>query len=589
MKKIMVLLVTSIIMVSTVACGAKNTSTVQVVSVTEEARKAYIEEQYRGTSVEPAESFAGGDGTAEHPFEISNAQELALLSYYLDPNTVVSKDDPLKNANIRKSNFVLTEDIVINDISDYDNWLTNPPTYGWTGIASFDGHFDGQGHKIIGMYAVPIEKTSGGSVTLGLIGNSYDGVIENIVLEKAFLIGYAHETGSILGGGSGCIIRNCEVEAKIYTGGTDCGGILGNNSECIVDNCLFKGMINDIPNQQDDMSWASCYSVGGIVGSSYGGAINDCEVSAVINTPKSSAGGVCGSLDAALLVVTMSDGKNRRDRYADTYELLTSKYKIGVENSTFEGTLVGGTGAGGIAGTMASSLLGEAADRKVGIYNCVNMGTISTSGMALAGAGGICGYISNENKQKEDGNYNMTFEFQNCENNGVVELVAGSSSESAGGIVGIGSLQGGTISITSCVNNANISTDSTSGGIIGNLYLLGIGSLIMNELENNGAISGDKYAGGIGGNVTCAPLKDNDDAYLQLKKCYNYGQVEGEGTKGGLFGAFMPGILEDTPIGSYDVEDCGSIGDLEYFGLTDSIEVLKRKMNEAISETELWE
>lgn len=55
-----------------------------------------------------------------------------------------------------EGHFILTADIMMNDISDFANWSTSAPEYGWEPIgvvgAYFGGVLDGNGHKIIGMF-----------------------------------------------------------------------------------------------------------------------------------------------------------------------------------------------------------------------------------------------------------------------------------------------------------------------------------------------------------------------------------------------------------------------------------------------------
>ena len=104
-----------------------------------------------------ATQYAGGDGTKENPFLISNADELAKLAQ--DVNTV---------ANFSRGRyFKLTQDIVLNegvmqkDISALQKGDAFPQTTmignyaGETDYTAFQGVFDGDGHSISGFYSVP--------------------------------------------------------------------------------------------------------------------------------------------------------------------------------------------------------------------------------------------------------------------------------------------------------------------------------------------------------------------------------------------------------------------------------------------------
>lgn len=87
----------------------------------------------------------------EDTFVIKTANDLAGLSYLV--NNGISFNNKL---------ITLGNDIYLNDISNFDNWLTSKPNNIWTPIGSmnklwntsysFEGSFDGLGHTIYGMY-----------------------------------------------------------------------------------------------------------------------------------------------------------------------------------------------------------------------------------------------------------------------------------------------------------------------------------------------------------------------------------------------------------------------------------------------------
>ena len=62
-------------------------------------------------------AFAGGSGTKDDPWQISNGAELAYMAHVF--NTTVLKDT---GETYGHDYFVLTNDIYLNDVSNYDNW-----------------------------------------------------------------------------------------------------------------------------------------------------------------------------------------------------------------------------------------------------------------------------------------------------------------------------------------------------------------------------------------------------------------------------------------------------------------------------------
>ena len=99
-------------------------------------------------------SSAIWDGTAdtswynesESIFEISTAEQLAGLSQLVNSGT-----------SFYQKTIKLTQNIVLNDTSDWENWATSPPANVWTAIgisanSFYAGAFDGQGFEISGIY-----------------------------------------------------------------------------------------------------------------------------------------------------------------------------------------------------------------------------------------------------------------------------------------------------------------------------------------------------------------------------------------------------------------------------------------------------
>ena len=137
--------------------------------------KAYNSTIWNGRE---ASAYAGGEGTAESPYEIATAEQLYKLAN-------------ADTASTKGKYFKLTADITISDI--YDGW-TNDNPYTWakktaylTGFTygnSFAGTLDGDGHTVTGLY-IAENITDGGTYTYGLIPFvSTSAVVKNINIDK---------------------------------------------------------------------------------------------------------------------------------------------------------------------------------------------------------------------------------------------------------------------------------------------------------------------------------------------------------------------------------------------------------------------
>ena len=92
-----------------------------------------------------AENFAGGNGTAEDPYQIADGAQLAKLA-----------QDVNGGNNYAGTYFVLTADIVLNNTEGWESWESTAPANSWTPIGSdanpFTGTLDGDGHSVSGIY-----------------------------------------------------------------------------------------------------------------------------------------------------------------------------------------------------------------------------------------------------------------------------------------------------------------------------------------------------------------------------------------------------------------------------------------------------
>ena len=238
----------------TQAAAEKTTIEVETTAEAKEPEIPYIE---------AADSFAGGSGTEEDPYQIATAEQLALMGKV--------NDDWSQEYN--KAYYVLTADIQLNDVENYENWKETPPEYQWKPVGnSFKGSFDGDGHVISGMYVRSVKDWFG----IGLFRELFTGSVSNVKIEKGYL--YINDSNTYAGGVIGNIVgnvkvENCSVDMAVcseVTNGTDCvGGIVGwCQSGAVITECAFHG----------DISYRDSRGIfGGICGYASRSTIINCE------------------------------------------------------------------------------------------------------------------------------------------------------------------------------------------------------------------------------------------------------------------------------------------------------------------------
>lgn len=196
-------------------------------------------------------SFAGWDFAATWKMEaerpiLQSAPEVCEIATLAELKAFA--DDVNGGNNYHGRRVVLTADISLNGSAD------NP----WTPIggsaAKFDGTFDGNGHKITGLYITD-------AISTGLFGFvDRNGVVQNLSVTGTMAeVMYA---GGLVNNNDGTVMGcsfNGNITAKV---GGNIGGLVGTNTGT-VQNCYYSGNISgDI-------------SIGGIV-SSNSGIVTDC-------------------------------------------------------------------------------------------------------------------------------------------------------------------------------------------------------------------------------------------------------------------------------------------------------------------------
>lgn len=320
-----------------------------------------------------ADSYSGGDGTEENPYQITSAEQLALLAY--QTNNAIGGDAyyQLKaNINLEKCG------------GGYNVWTS-------IGNAEhpFTGHFNGNQKYIVKLYDSGFVNDK-----VGLFGYTNGAEIKNVYLTDVILSG-TEDAGSIVAVAEQSVITNCRVEVAEIETRQYGGGIISSGFNSVVENCYNNGVIiidqeegsciggiggylidcdlsnckNEGSIETDDNSNIGFVYLGGIVGVMRDGSIVNCVNRGTL-TDRTNSGGYSGGITAQHVVYHESD---------------TPFYLRDCHNY---GSLIGFKYGGGICGLVHSM---EPAD--VYILDCTNHGDL-TSGSKYGGyAGGIIGLI----------------------------------------------------------------------------------------------------------------------------------------------------------------------------------------------------
>ena len=213
------------------------------------------------------QTLPAGNGSADNPYKISTAAELAWFR------------DQVNSGNNRIS-ATLTEDIDLAEFCHAKDGTKYTDELSWAPIGNstyqYLGTFDGKGKTIRNLY---INATSDKT---GFFGYADRGSIKNITFNKAKVKNDKADTGILAGNAGSCIIENiktlanCSVEGKNYVGGI-AGDANGN-----ISNCENRATVKGIK------------SLGGIVAAYSGNSITSCANYGFVTGSAANVGGMVG-------------------------------------------------------------------------------------------------------------------------------------------------------------------------------------------------------------------------------------------------------------------------------------------------------
>ena len=368
-------------------------------------------------------TFAGGDGTVDNPYLITNANQLDAIRYNL-------------NAHYKQINNI--------DMSSFGNWnpIGNDSSLsGSTGmeelpsveIQPFSGSFDGCGYSIFNL-TINDSSNDFANACYGLFSNITDGLVKNVVLKNInFFIdksaidyvdiwnnyGSSYEVlvGGIAGRSNTCI-DNCYVSGSInvtHCNDASIGGIVGHGT---TNNCINYASIGVLADRDSRYKNDSTVHCGGIVGhtNSVNGTVSTCVNYGDITTIAGDfayVGGISGEYGKIENCVNFGEIDGKTTAY-NSYSSFAGNCNVGgIVGATSSDFTRYSVNYGSIkssciyrASSYAGGIVGFCGYYGSGrIYNCVNIGanidstTLDKSGtVVVANAGRIAGYSINVEK-----------------------------------------------------------------------------------------------------------------------------------------------------------------------------------------------
>jgi len=273
-----------------------------------------------------ANAFSGGDGTAPNPFIITTPAQLDAVRNHL-------------SAHFRLGNDINLTAYLASGGAGHAQWGAEgwlPIGTGWPTNTPFSGNFDGDGHKITGLW---IDRPSTSCV--GLFGYVNNATIKNLGLEISYdgLRG-GDWVGGLVGRQQDGNIKNCYTTGNVR-GNLNVGGLVGRNLGRI-ENSYTTGNVS-----------SSFGNTGGLVGVQASGSSikNSYAIGNVASNGGVNVGGLVGQSFGS---IENSYATGSVNGFMGAGGLVGSHSNSSITNSYATGS-VSGTGAGGLVGSQNNS------------------------------------------------------------------------------------------------------------------------------------------------------------------------------------------------------------------------------------------
>ena len=252
--------------------------------------------------------FSKGLGTAESPYQISSAEELAYLSNEVNSGRFY-------NPETKETQYIYVE--LTADIDLSGKYWT--PIIGNLNLSDgsgsgFVGSFDGKGYVISGM---TVDVKSSQIAIAGFFGYMAGATDETLKISNLGVINsevsasssYSALAGGLVGYSPSLTIENCyntgSVSASGY--GPDAGGLVGCSSFLTIENCYNTGNVSA-------ESSSSFVSAGGLVGDVFSSltitnSYNTGSVSATSSPSYAHVGGLVGHSGSIIIESSFNSGK----------------------------------------------------------------------------------------------------------------------------------------------------------------------------------------------------------------------------------------------------------------------------------------
>ncbi len=168
--------------------------------------------------------------------------------------------------------YKLANDIYLNDITANATWHTKDTNNAWfnTSVPVFNGHIDGAGHMVYGIW-YPADTTG----AVGLVPKMQDGSVKNLGVRFSYIRSTQNlGAGAIIGYAAGVItVEKCFADETVSVASTTAGGIVGlaqqNNANSekglVMRNCYTKAkMLNTSSTKSNGLvgdPWITAYEI----------------------------------------------------------------------------------------------------------------------------------------------------------------------------------------------------------------------------------------------------------------------------------------------------------------------------------------